>query len=147
MYDKMRMVILMDELRGSFEAIAENENISDALKENLKELITVFHRTFNEVDLTNFNERIKRLKIKKGSKYITKDACEYNPKENVLYLNETKLQEVDAKHELMIANLKIIKAKYNFYGFDTNGKLTALNIGVTEMITNFLVGNDGENYE
>ena len=56
MYDKMRMVILMDELRGSFEAIAENENISDALKENLKELITVFHRTFNEVDLTNFNE-------------------------------------------------------------------------------------------
>ena len=37
--------------------------------------------------------------------------------------------------------------KNNFYGFDTNGKLKALNIGVTEMITNFLVGNDGENYE
>ena len=47
----------------------------------------------------------------------------------------------------MFAILTIITAKDNFYGFDTNGKLKALNIGVTEMITNFLVGNDGENYE
>ena len=47
----------------------------------------------------------------------------------------------------MFAVLTIITAKDNFYGFDTDGKLKALNIGITEMITNFLVGNDGEDNE
>ncbi len=137
----------MDELNKSYEAISCNESLSEALKENFKQLITVFHQSFNEVDLSNFNERIKRLRIKKGSKYITKDSCEYNPKENVIYLNEARLQNSDAKHELMFAILTIISAKDNYYGFDTDGKLKALNVGVTEMITNFLVGNECEDYE
>lgn len=143
----MKMVIGMNELSVSYDSIEENENLSDNLKDNFRQLITIFHKTFSEVDLSNFNERIKRLKIKKGNKYITKEACEYNPKENVLYLNEKKLSESDAKHELMFAVLTIITAKDNFYGFDTDGKLKALNIGITEMITNFLVGNDGEENE
>lgn len=137
----------MNELTESYEAITVNESLSEALKENFKELITVFHQNFKDVNLNNFNERIKRLKIKKGNKYITKDACEYNPKENVLYLNETKLQETDAKHELMFAVLTIISAKDNFYGFDTENKLKVLNVGITEILTNFLVGNDGEDNE
>jgi hypothetical protein len=137
----------MDELNKSYEAISANESLSEALKENFKQLITVFHQTFNEVDLTNFNERIKRLKIKKGNKYITKDSCEYNPKENVIYLNESKLQDADAKHELMFTILTIISAKDNFYGFDTNGRLKSLNVGITEMLTNFLVGNECDDNE
>lgn len=137
----------MNELTESYQAIDANENLSEALKENFKELITVFHQNFKDIGLNNFNERIKRLKIKKGNKYITKSACEYNPKENVLYLNETKLQETDAKHELMFAVLTIISAKDNFYGFDAEGKLKVLNVGITEILTNFLVGNDGEDNE
>lgn len=137
----------MNELSVSYESIDGNENLSKALKENFKELITIFHNAFSEVDLSNFNERIKGLKIKKGNKYITKEACEYNPKENVLYLNVKELEKCDAKHELMFSILTIITAKDNYYGFGDDEKLQMLNVGLTEIITNFLVGNDGEEDE
>ncbi len=137
----------MDELKVSYDAISENNNLSAELKDCFKELVTIFNKTFSGVSLSNFNERIKGLEIKRGNKYITKEACEYNPKENVLYLNEQLLKKADAKHELMFALLTIISADENFYGFGNDEKLTVFNVGVTEMITNLLVGNDGEEDE
>jgi hypothetical protein len=134
----------MDELVVTYENISSNANLTDSLKENFKELITIFHQNFKEVSLDNFNERIKGLDIKKGSKYLLKDAITYKPMENTLYINEEELNKVDAKHELMYALLTIITAKDNYFGFDTDGTLTVLNVGLTEMIANFLVGNESE---
>lgn len=134
----------MDELVVTYNSISSNTNLTDSLKENFKELITIFHQNFKEVSLDNFNERIKGLDIKKGSKYLIKDAIVYKPMENVLYINEEELNRVDAKHELMYALLTIITAKDNYFGFDTDGTLTVLNVGLTEMIANFLVGNESE---
>lgn len=132
----------MDELNVTYSAIDSNTMLSDALKDNFKELITIFHQCFKEVSLDNFNGRIKGMEIKKGNKYLIKDAVEYKPKENVLYLNAEELDKVDAKHELMYAILTIITANENGFGFDKDGSLKALNIGLAEMITNLLVGNE-----
>ena len=132
----------MNELDFTYESIDSNEFLSTDLKENFKELITVFHQLFSKVDLSNFNERIKRLRIKKGSKFFITSDCEYNPRENILYINEDKIKMVDAKHSLMMSILSIITAKDNFYGFNDTGTLEGLNKGLTELIANFLVGNE-----
>jgi hypothetical protein len=132
----------MNELNFTYESIDSNEFLSADLKENFKELITVFHQLFSKVDLSNFNERIKRLRIKKGSKFFITSDCEYNPRENILYINEDKIKMVDAKHSLMMSVLSIITAKDNFYGFNDTGTLEGLNKGLTELIANFLVGNE-----
>jgi hypothetical protein len=132
----------MNELNFTYESIDSNEFLSADLKENFKELITVFHQLFSKVDLSNFNERIKRLRIKKGSKFFITSDCEYNPRENILYINEDKIKMVDAKHSLMMSVLSIITAKDNFYGFNDTGTLEGLNKGITELIANFLVGNE-----
>lgn len=132
----------MNELNFTYESIDSNEFLSADLKENFKELITVFHQLFSKVDLSNFNERIKRLRIKKGSKFFLTSDCEYNPRENILYINEDKIKMVDAKHSLMMSILSIITAKDNFYGFNDTGTLEGLNKGITELIANFLVGNE-----
>ena len=137
----------MDELNVTFSSIDSNVTLSDALKENFKALITIFHQNFKEVSLDNFNERIKGLEIKKGNKYIVKEAVLYNPKENTIYLNEDKLNKSDAKHELMFALLTIISSKDNGYGFDMDGQLKVLNVGLAEILTNFLVGNESEEHE
>jgi len=137
----------MDELNVTFSSIDSNVTLSDALKENFKALITIFHQNFKEVSLDNFNERIKGLEIKKGNKYIVKEAILYNPKENTIYLNEDKLNKSDAKHELMFAILTIISSKDNGYGFDMDGQLKVLNVGLAEILTNFLVGNESEEHE
>ena len=132
----------MNQLDVTYSAIDANETFTDALKTNFKDLLTIFHQNFTEVSLDNFNERIKGMEVKRGNKYITKDAVEYNPKENVLYLNEEKLNTVDAKHELMYAIITIISAYDNTFGIGFDEKLKVLNVGITEMLANFLVGNE-----
>lgn len=48
----------------------------------------------------------------------------------------------------MFAILTIISASNNgSYGFDNDGKLKVLNVGITEILTNFLVGNESEEHE
>ena len=42
-----------------------NENLTPEVKDNLLELITIFHEIFKDVDLTTLKERLKTLKIKK----------------------------------------------------------------------------------
>ena len=134
----------MNQLDVTYSAIDANKTFTDALKGNFNELITIFHQNFAEVDLSNFNERIKGMEVKKGNKYITKDAIEYDPKKNVLYLNEEKLNTVDAKHELMYAIITMISAYNNTFGIGSNEKLKVLNVGIAEMIATSLVGNDIE---
>ena len=133
----------MNELNMTYEAIASNENLSDPLKEQFMGLTQVFHQTFENVNLDNYNERIKSLRIKRGSKLFIKTDSEYSPRENILYLNEDKLMETDACHSMMMRTLEMVTAKDNYYGINDNGKLEGINAGLTEIIANNLVGNEG----
>ena len=139
----------MNRIQVTEEAVASNENLNEPLKHNIMELITIFHQVFEEVNLDNFNERIKGLRIKRGSSYLQSTDSVYRPLENALYLNEAELMKVDARHSLMMSLLQIITAKKSFYGMNDNGKLEGLNIGFTEMLANNLVGNEEEikNYD
>ncbi|MEG1287995.1 MAG: hypothetical protein RRY22_02900, partial [Bacilli bacterium] len=134
----------MNEIKEAYEAIQANQNLNDSLKENFEELITIFHSVFEKIDLNNFNERIKGLKIKRGSRYLINTDTEYNPRENILYINEEKLKESDATHSLMMNVLQMVTSKENFYGLNDNLKLSSVDIGITEMIANNLVGNEEE---
>ena len=133
----------MNELNMTYEAIASNENLSDPLKEQFMGLTQVFHQTFENVNLDNYNERIKSLRIKRGSKLFIKTDSEYSPRENILYINEDKLMETDACHSMMMRTLEMVTAKDNYYGFNDNGKWEGINAGLTEIIANNLVGNEG----
>ena len=125
--------------------LEKNQQMTDNLKINFLELVTIFHEAFPEVSLDNLNERISTLIIERGTKFLNRDALEYDCKNNILSISEALLQEEqDAKHALMVAILKMITAKENFYGLASEEKYTALNIGITEVIAEFLVGNESE---
>lgn len=131
----------MNNLEQVYLSISSNNNLSEELKENFKELITIFANSFEDVSLDNFSKRISSLQIKRGSKYLIKESTTYKPLENTLYINEAELNKVDSKNSLMMAILSMITSKENYFGFNDNGKLEALNVGLTEVIANFLVGN------
>lgn len=132
---------IMDAIQLSLE---ENQQMNEELKVNFLELVSVFHKQFPEVSLDNFNDRIKSLKIERGSKYMLKNPLKYDVKMNTLAINETLLNEVDAKHELMVVVLKMITSKDDYYGFNKDNEFEALSAGVTEIIADFLVGNECE---
>ena len=124
-----------------------NPNITGEVKENLLELITIFNDMFKDVSLEALKDRLKNLTIKRESMYLAKLPCEYKPFNNEIIINAGRFEECDAKHWLMHALLGIITAKDNYYGFNNSeGTLTAINEGYTEILTNNLVGDVDNNF-
>lgn len=133
---------------GMFEqvrlSLQQNPHIDLEVKADIEELIKIFNSKLPNISLNNFNERIKTLKIASGNRFIVKDPVEYDGINNVLYVNVTELNNSDAKNSLMVGLLNIISSKGKYSGFNENNKLEALNIGFTEMLADFLVGNGSE---
>jgi len=129
----------MDEIRDSLNS---NPYLTDDIKENFMELITIFNSNFNTVSLATLNERIKTLKVIRGSKFLIKNSSTYDPISNEILISMTKItDDIDCKHILMRELLNVITAKDNYTGFNKERAYEALNIGYTEILTNFLVGN------
>ncbi len=129
----------LNEIKNSLNS---NPNLTDDIKDCLMELVVLFNGKFPNVNLANLNERLKTLKIIKGSKFLIKNSSKYNPITNELLINLSKIEDNDCKHVLMRELLNIITAKDNFTGFNKDNNYEALNIGYTERLTNYLVGND-----
>lgn len=123
----------------------ENKNIDSNVKDNLFELIVIFNNKFPEVDLSKLTEHLKTLKIKKSNKFLNQDISMYDCKNNILYFNKEKMNDsYDFKHILMYELINIISSNRFQTGFNNEGKFEALNTGYTEILANYLVGNNGE---
>ena len=124
-----------------------NQNITQEVKENLMELIELFHKKFPDIDLKNLNERLKTLIIRRERMFLIKLPCQYNPHTNEILINLGRFEECDAKHWMMHSLLGVITAKDTYYGFNNeDDKLLALNEGYTEILTNYLVGDLENNF-
>lgn len=133
-------MISLDDVRTS---LYSNEFLSDEIKRDIMQLLIIFNRNFPEINLSIINEKTKNLKVNKGSKFIIKHASFYDIKENTILINVAKLDGSDGKHLLMRELLNVITCAEDFTGFNCNNKYEALNIGYTETLANFLVGNEG----
>ena len=130
----------LNEIKNSLNS---NPNLTDDIKDCLMELISLFNSKFPDVNLANLNERLKTLKIIKGSRFLIKNSSYYDPIDNEILINLVKIDDsIDCKHVLMRELLNMITAKDNFTGFNKDNAYEALNIGYTEILTNYLVGNE-----
>lgn len=129
----------LDEIKNSLDS---NPYMTNDIKDSFMELIVLFNSKFQDVDLATLNERIKTLKVIRGSKFLIRNTSCYDPVRNEILISLTKLtDEVDCKHILMRELLNVITAKDNYTGFNKDKAFEALNIGYTEILTNYLVGN------
>ena len=135
----------MDIMTTIKETLDSNNNLSNGVKENIYELINIFHEKFPDVDLETLNSHLLTLQIKRINRFMNNDVSMYNVVENVIYLNNDKLTEdYDARHILMYELLNMISSKDGKKGFIDEGRFEALNVGYTEILANYLVGNEGE---
>ena len=80
----------------------DNEYLNDDIKQNFLELIIIFNRQFQNVDMTLLIERIKSLKLRPISEYLCSNTFRYDVKENVLFFNEEKLKNEEMKELYII---------------------------------------------
>lgn len=132
----------LNEIKNSLNS---NPNLTDDIKDCLMELISLFNSKFPDVKLINLNERLKTLKIIRGSRFLIKNSSYYDPIDNEILINLVKIDDsIDCKHVFMRELLNMITAKDNFTGFNKDNAYEALNIGYTEILANYLVGNENE---
>ena len=125
----------------------ENQNITPEVAENLLGIVELFNSKFSDIDLNNLNERLKTLIIRRESKYLLKLPCQYNPHNNEITINYGEFEKNDSTHWLTRSLVSMVTADENRFGFDDEqGSLQALNEGYTEMITNYLVGTEEDNF-
>lgn len=135
-------MVTVDDIRNS---LNENKNIPKEIKANIFELVLVFNSKYPNVSLDRLNEKLKTIKIVKGSKYVNPRVSEYNIRENTIYFNMSEIEKgYDMKHILMFELLNVITCGDTFTGFNIENRFRALNAGYTEIIANYLVGNSGE---
>ena len=132
----------LNEIKNSLNS---NPNLTDDIKDCLMELVSLFNSKFPMVNLANLNERLKTLKIIRGSRFLIKKSSYYDPIDNEILINLVKIDDsIDCKHVFMRELLNMITAKDNFTGFNKDNAYEALNIGYTEILANYLVGNENE---
>lgn len=114
----------------------DNEYLTDDIKQNFLELIIIFNRQFQNVDMTLLTERIKSLKLRPISEYLCSNTFRYDVKENILFFNEEKLKnEENGKGTMMEALLQVISNRLD----EKNNILAAFNQGMDKMIVKNLV--------
>ena len=133
---------IMDNIKASLDS---NKNISKEVGDGIFELVVIFHNNFPTVNLENLSKRLKTLKIEKTSKFEKSNISNYSFKKNILYFNTDEInKDYDVKHVMMFELLNIITSTDKQIGFNTDNRFLALNVGFTEIIANYLVGNNKE---
>lgn len=133
---------IMDAIR---ESLYKNQNLNKEISDGIFELVVIFHNNFPNISLENLSKRLRTLKIEKTSKFENTNISKYNFKKNILYFNSDEISEdYDARNIMMFELLNIITATDTQIGFNTDNRFLALNVGFTEIIANYLVGNNGE---
>lgn len=135
----------METMQKVIEVINGNSRISYEDKIRLVDVIHDFHIQFSGVSLETLCKNLKTLMgIETGSKLIYKQAYEYSPADNRIFMNNEKQcnPDVDLRHSLMKEVLKMTTQNGINYGFG-GGSLDALNEGFCEILANNIVGNEG----
>ena len=134
----------MDILNQIKSNLDSNTTLQQNVKEEIFDLINLFHQTFPDVDLNTLNERIKNVKLGKNELYDRRGPVVYDAVNNEILFSKKSLEgDYDAKHLMMKGIIAMISSKDDYYGFNKNNSLYALTIGFTEMLANTLVGNEG----
>lgn len=132
--------MLPEELK---EVLDKNNNLKE-IKDNIYSLIQIIMKNFPNIKYDYLKKNLETLKVKKVGKHLCTDYTYYNGKQNVLYINYSKIDDNDdIKHLMMYELLNITTFNGDFSGFNENNFLNAFNIGFTEILTNNLVGNEG----
>ena len=135
---------IMNQIKNNLD---NNNYLSDSIRNQIFELINIFHKTFPEINLDRLNEKIGTVKIGKISLYERKGPVVYDIKNNEIFFSKKSLEDdYDVNHLMMKGLIAIISISItnDYYGYNKNNSLYALTLGFTEMLANTLVGNEGK---
>ena len=121
-----------------------NPNLDDQVRTKIFGLVTIFHKKLPEVNLSKLNEKLKTVKIGRMSKFERKGIYYYDIFKNEILFTSNLKYNYDVDHLFMKAILEMSTATNSFTGFNSDERLRTLNLAYTEILSNYIVGNEGD---
>lgn len=131
----------LEEIRVSLKS---NPNLTDEIRNKLFELIIVFNKKMPDINLSRLNEKLKTVKLGKLSKFERKGTYYYDVFKNEILFSKELESNYDIDHLLTKAILQMSTSTETFTGFNSDDRLRALNLAYTEILANYIVGNEGD---
>lgn len=134
-------MISLEEIRLSLKS---NTNLTDEIRNKLFELVVLFNKKMPDINLSRLNERLKSVKIGKISKFERKGTYYYDVFKNEILFSKDIEGNYDIDHILIKAILQMSTSTKTFTGFNSDDRLRALNLAYTEILANYIIGNEGD---
>ena len=125
-------------------SLSSNVNLPQPVKQKIYELVVTLNNKLPEVNLNKLNEKLKTVKIGKISKYERKGTYNYNVFKNEILFSNNLEGNYDIDHLLMKALLEMSTSTGTYTGFHSDDRLRALNLAYTEILANYIIGNEGD---
>lgn len=134
----------MDTLEQIKVSLTNNPNLNNDIKDKLFNLVMIFHKKLPDVNLSKLSEKLKTVKIVKMSKFERKGTYYYDVFKNEILFSNNLEGNYDIDHLLMKSILQMSTSTNSFTGFSSDERLRALNLAYTEILANYIVGNEGD---
>lgn len=125
-------------------SLKNNPNLNDDIRDKFLELIKVFIKKIPNIDLSRLNEKLKTVRIGKIGKFERKGTYYYDVLKNEVLFSKNIENNYDINHLFIKAILEMTTSTNTFTGFNSDERLKALNLAYTEILANYIVGNEGD---
>lgn len=134
----------MDSLEMIKLSLNRNPELNDEIREKFFELTLIFHKKFPEINLSRLSEKLSNVKFGKIGKFERKGTYYYDVFKNEILFSKDLEGNYDIDHLLIKAILEMSTSTGKFTGFNSDSRLKALNLAYTEILANYIIGNEGD---
>ena len=134
----------MDALEQIKVSLQSNSNLNEEIRNKLFELVVIFKKKLPEINLMKLIDRLKTVSIGKLSKLERKGTYYYDVINNKILFSSELEGNYDIDHLFMKSILQMSTSTKNFTGFNSDERLKALNLAYTEILANYIIGNEGD---
>ena len=131
----------LEEIKMSLES---NPNLTEEIRGKLLDLISNFNKKMPDVDLSKLSDRLRTVKLGRISKFEKKGTYYYDVFKNEILLSNNLEGNYDIDHILTKAILEMSTSTSTYTGFNSDERLRTLNLAYTEILANYIVGNEGD---
>lgn len=125
-------------------SLVNNPNLTDDIRNKFLELVINMNKKIPEVNLSRLNDRLKNVKLGKISKFERKGTYYYDVFKNQILLSNDLEANYDIDHIFTKAILEMSTSTDSYTGFNSDERLRALNLAYTEILANYIIGNEGD---
>ena len=133
---------------GSLEEIKmslkSNPNLTDEIRDKIVELIEITSKKIPEINLSKLSDKLKTVSIGKISKFERKGTYYYDVFKNQILFSNDLASNYDIDHIFTKAILQMATSTGKFTGFNSDDRLRTLNLAYTEILANYIIGNEGD---